>query len=97
MTNIDELSKKIAAAKTERAESPENLKRSEENIDREMSFGMRVGVELFAGVLVGAIIGYFFDEVFDTLPIFLIIFLLLGTAAGFWNIYKAFYKDGTLK
>ncbi len=89
----DELSRKIAKAKQVRDDSPENLKSTHSESDEEMSFGMRVGVELFAGVAVGLLIGYFLDRVFHTIPLFLIIFVIVGAAAGSWNIYKLAFKD----
>jgi ATP synthase protein I len=88
----DELSKKIAEAKQQRRAAPENMEQKLSEYDEKTSFGMRVGIELFAGVMVGAIIGYFFDEVFGTMPIFLIIFIILGAFAGFWNVYKVVSK-----
>lgn len=88
-----DLGEKIKAAKQERADSPENMKNENPQTTEDVSYGMRMVTELFAGVLVGTIIGYFFDDIFDTLPIFLIIFIILGAAAGFWNVYKAILKD----
>jgi ATP synthase protein I len=50
--------------------------------------GLRVMSEMVAGVLVGAAIGYGIDSYFGTKPWFLLAFLLLGTAAGFRNVYR---------
>ena len=93
MTDFDELSKKIEAAKKHRAESAENLVSADPQSDENTSFGMRVGIELAAGVLVGGVIGYFLDRAFGTIPLFLVIFVLLGACAGFWSIYKSFFAD----
>lgn len=93
MTELDELSKKIEAAKKTREASPENLGQGNEETKKDMSFGMRVGVELFAGILVGSGIGYGIDYFAHTLPLFLIIFMIVGAGAGFWNIYKSFIAD----
>ena len=89
----EELEKKIAAAKKERDDAPENLKKTIDNYDEQTSYGMRVATELFAGVLVGAVLGYFFDSIFKTLPIFLVIFVILGALGGFWNVYKLAFKN----
>lgn len=89
----DELSKKIAEAKEQRRAAPENMEQKLTEYDEKTSFGMRVGIELFAGVMVGAIIGYFFDKVFGTMPICLIVFVILGAFAGFWNVYKVVSKQ----
>jgi ATP synthase protein I len=53
-----------------------------------MSLGFRVMSEFVAGVAVGALIGWQLDSWFKTTPILLIVFLTLGTAAGFWNVYR---------
>lgn len=90
MSELDELSKKIAAAKQSRKVSPENMDSGDAETKKEMSFGMRVGVELFAGILVGSGLGYAIDYFANTLPLFLIIFMIVGAFAGFWNIYKSF-------
>jgi len=53
-----------------------------------MSLGFRVLAEFVAGVIVGGFLGWQIDLWLDTGPIGLIVFLALGTAAGFWNVYK---------
>ena len=94
MSELDDLSKKIAAAKKIRHMSPENMNSADPISEQEMNSAMRVGIELFAGVLVGLVIGFFLDKVFHTLPLFLIIFIMIGAAAGLWNTYKN-YTDFT--
>ena len=44
--------------------------------------------ELIAAIVVGSGIGYGLDCFFSTSPLFMIIFLLLGSIAGFLNIYR---------
>ncbi len=53
-----------------------------------MSLGFRVLSEFVGGVVVGALIGWQLDLWLKTKPIMLIVFLALGTAAGFWNVYR---------
>ena len=53
-----------------------------------MSLGFRVLAEFVAGVVVGGFIGWQADLWLGTTPCGLIVFLGLGTAAGFWNVYK---------
>lgn len=55
---------------------------------RALSLGFRVLSEFVAGVVVGFLIGWQLDEWFSTTPLFLILFLGLGTAAGFYNVYR---------
>jgi len=50
--------------------------------------GARIGTELVSGVLVGIGLGYLLDKMFNSAPIMLIIFTILGSAAGFLNIYR---------
>ena len=57
-----------------------------------MSLGFRVLTEFMAGIVIGAIIGWQLDRWCHTSPILLIIFLMLGTAAGFWNVYRVAAK-----
>ena len=53
-----------------------------------MGLGARVLTEFVAGIAVGALIGWQLDKWLHTSPILLIVFLALGTAAGFWNVYR---------
>ncbi|WP_051335838.1 AtpZ/AtpI family protein [Methylocapsa acidiphila] len=53
-----------------------------------MSLGFRVLSEFVAAVVVGFLIGWQIDVWIGTTPWFLLIFLALGTAAGFWNVYR---------
>ena len=53
-----------------------------------MSLGFRVLAEFVAGVVVGGFLGWQLDLWLGTGPFGLIVFLALGTAAGFWNVYK---------
>jgi ATP synthase protein I len=50
--------------------------------------GMRVGIELVAGLVVGLVLGWGFDRLFGTRPWGLIVFFLLGAAAGMLNVYR---------
>jgi ATP synthase protein I len=53
-----------------------------------MNLGFRVLTEFVAAIVVGTLIGWQIDVWLKTGPIFLIIFLALGTAAGFWSVYR---------
>ena len=64
---------------------------SEANVTRTgqaMSLGFRVLAEFVAGVIVGGFIGWQADIWLGTTPFGLVVFLVLGTVAGFWNVYK---------
>ena len=71
-----------AAARTP-ASSP-----SPNGMSQAMSLGFRVMTEFVAAVVVGGFIGWAIDKGLGTSPGFLIGFLALGTAAGFWNVYR---------
>jgi len=53
-----------------------------------MNLGFRVLAEFVAAIGVGTLIGWQLDVWFHTGPILLIVFLMLGTIAGFMNIYR---------
>ena len=50
--------------------------------------GMRIGVELVAGVLVGVGIGWALDSWLRTAPWLMVLFLVLGGAAGLMNVLR---------
>jgi len=58
------------------------------SLSRAVNLGFRVMTEFVAAVLVAGLIGWKLDEWFSTSPLLLILFLALGTAAGFWNVYR---------
>ncbi len=60
-----------------------------------MSLGFRVLSEFVAGILVGSLIGWQIDVWFNTTPFGLVVFLTLGTAAGFWNVYRIAAATGS--
>lgn len=54
-----------------------------------MAAGLRIAVELAAAVVVGTGIGIVLDRWLGTAPWLLILFFLIGSAAGFLNVYRA--------
>lgn len=54
-----------------------------------IGLGLRIGVELVAGVVVGALIGVGLDRWLGTKPWLMIVFFFLGAAAGILNAYRA--------
>ena len=55
---------------------------------RAMSLGLTVFSEFVAAIIVGAFIGWQADAWLGTKPWLLVVFMGLGTAAGFWNVYR---------
>jgi ATP synthase protein I len=60
---------------------------------RAFSAGINVFSEFVAAIIVGAFIGWQADAWLGTKPWLLVLFLGLGTAAGFWNIYRFAARD----
>ena len=89
---LDSLSRSLDAGKA----APERIDAGRGGEDKSlasaMGLGVRVLTEFVAGIAVGGLIGYGLDRWLHTSPALLIVFLGLGTAAGFWNVYKIAMK-----
>jgi ATP synthase protein I len=81
---LDSLSSSLDAQETREPKAPVQ----DTSLAGAMSIGFQVLSEFVAGIVVGALIGWQLDKWFHTSPILLIVFLTLGTAAGFWNVYR---------
>jgi len=55
---------------------------------------MGVGAQMVAATFVGVLIGWWLDKLTGWSPVFLVIFFLLGSAAGFVSVYRAFRGNG---
>ncbi len=51
------------------------------------SYG-RVGVEFVAGIIAGVLLGLGMDSFFGIAPWGIILFFILGSCAGFYNVYR---------
>ena len=51
-------------------------------------FGFKISTEIIAALVIGVCIGLLVDNYFNTKPFGLIIFFILGSLAGFLNIYR---------
>lgn len=60
----------------------------------DMGLGLRIAVELVAGVFVGVAIGYGLDRWLDSAPWGLIVMTLVGAVAGFMNVYRVVNGQG---
>ena len=54
-----------------------------------LGFGMRLAVDLLAGLAIGVGLGLVLDNWLNTAPLMLVVFLFLGAAAGMLNVYRA--------
>jgi ATP synthase protein I len=52
------------------------------------SFGFKISAEIVAALIVGVGIGLLVDNYFNSKPLGLIIFFILGSFAGFLNVYR---------
>ncbi len=82
-SKIDNLKKRI-----NNLDKNENIENSRLKNKKGVSFGFRIGVELVSAIAVGTIIGIFVDKYLGSKPFGLIIFFILGSMAGFLNIYR---------
>ncbi len=82
--SLEKLDEKLRAAKAKRRSAkPDPGERG-----KGLAFAMRIGVELVAALIVGVAIGYFLDQWLGTKPWFLLLFFVIGSAAGFMNVFR---------
>jgi ATP synthase protein I len=55
---------------------------------------MALGTQMVITTVVIAAIGYWIDKKTGKSPVFLVVFFLLGSAAGFHVVYRAFRDSG---
>ncbi|MFT5439440.1 MAG: ATP synthase protein I [Alphaproteobacteria bacterium] len=54
-----------------------------------LGFAMRLGAELVSALAIGVGIGLLLDYWLGTKPWFMLLFFMLGSVAGFMNVYRA--------
>ena len=64
------------------------LNKMQKNKGSGAGFGFKISTELVAALVVGVGIGLIVDNYLGTKPFGLIIFFILGSFAGFLNIYR---------
>jgi ATP synthase protein I len=86
MNKIDDKIKKLK----EEIELIEDKKLNESSSKKESGagFAFKISTELIAALVVGVGIGIIVDNYLGTKPFGLIIFFILGSFAGFLNIYR---------
>lgn len=86
---LSQLSEKLAETDRPPAgKDAEGESRTDTALASAFGLGARVLGEFVAAVGVSALIGWQLDEWLGTSPALLLVFLGLGTAAGFWSVYK---------
>lgn len=85
--NPDELDQKIRELRAKEQKSAET-----QNGDQTPPAGQQAataGIEFISAVAVGGFLGYLIDQWLGTKPWGMVIMFILGSAAGFVNIYRA--------
>jgi ATP synthase protein I len=85
---LEKLSGELHSKRSESEGSQDKIGSDVVRTGQAMSLGFRVLAEFVSGVAVGGLIGWQLDEWMGTGPFGLIVFLMLGTIAGFWNVYR---------
>lgn len=86
---LDKLRETLRARDEARlAEDASQEATKQNSFGRAMSVGLNVFSEFVGAVVVGALIGWQADVWLGTKPWLLVLFLGLGTATGFWNLYR---------
>lgn len=85
---LEDLGKRVRAARSKRAERTGGPGGGRRRSVNGMSIGVRIVVEMIAGLVVGVAIGLYADKQFGTGPWFLILGFLLGAGASFANVLR---------
>ena len=85
---LDRLAVDLRATNEAQASDDAAAEASARTMGSAMSLGFRVMTEFVSAVAVGAFVGWQIDSFIGTSPLFLLVLLTLGTAAGFWNVYR---------
>lgn len=86
--SLDELGSEIDSARAKQQD-----RQGEKTRAQESTSGLRIGIELFAGVLVGIMMGTALDRWLDTKPVFLLICFLGGVGGSILNIRRYFQES----
>jgi len=94
MKKLKEIEEKLQKIKKKNKEKIENEKY---NRGKSYSMAINVSLELITGIGLGVFIGLITDNYLQTKPIMFIIFFIVGTAVGFYNMFKCLKKYGYFK
>ena len=89
-TSLKDLNERLRAARHHRDGTAEGEtgKQDRRGVQSGLGTALRIGIDLVAALAVGVGIGLLLDYWLGTKPWFLILFFLLGSAAGFLNVYR---------
>ena len=87
-SSLKELDSKLKVARGQfHAKDPKNVE-SKAEAGNGLGIALKIGVEFVSAVGVGVAIGLFFDYWLETKPWLMLVFFILGSAAGFLNIFR---------
>ncbi|MBO88698.1 MAG: phosphoribosylaminoimidazolecarboxamide formyltransferase [Rickettsiales bacterium] len=84
-SSFEELDAKLKAARGKR---PSKGSESDTRAQNGLGMALKIGVEFVSAVGVGVGIGVLLDYWLETKPWLMVVFFLLGSAAGFLNIFR---------
>ena len=90
---LDALSQDLSRREKPRS-TPTSSETGPSGLGQAVGLGFRVTSEFVAAIVVGGLIGWQGDRWLHSSPLLLITFIALGTAAGFWNVYRLAMKTG---
>ncbi len=86
-TSFQDLDRRIREAKARHA-VPGGSQGPRNSAGQGLGVGLRIATDLVAGIAIGAGIGIVLDGLIGTAPLLLIVFFVVGTCAGFLNVYR---------
>ena len=93
--SLGDLDARLKAARRRQAEASGETRKPGAAVGSSgMGVGFRLAIEMVTGIVVGVVVGLLLDRWLGTMPLFLVVFFLLGSAAGFLNVYRAASGQG---
>ena len=89
------LSKDLSGNPRQTVRTPSAAEQSASGMGNAISLGFRVLSEFVAAVVVAGFLGWLLDRWLGSSPVALILFIALGTAAGFWSVYRVATKPAS--
>ena len=86
--SLEELDAKLKAARGQRPAAGTEGTEGDTRAGAGLGMALKIGVEFVSAVGVGVGIGLLLDYWLETKPWLMIVFFLLGSAAGFLNIFR---------
>ena len=87
--SLDELGERLRDARARENTETGRAKPRGGDVNTGAGLGLRIAIELVAGIVVGAFIGFALDRWLGTRPWFMVVFFFLGAVAGVLNVYRA--------